>query len=66
VHITGEVILKKENKGMCDLCGRSNHRTQLFQHILPLEEIDLDEFVELIIIMWENLEFNKHIEFAMA
>ena len=43
-----------------------NHRRQLFQHILPLEEIDLDEFIELIIIMWENLEFNKHIEFAMA
>jgi|TARA_R100000750_G_C2270227_1_gene67121 hypothetical protein len=45
---------------------QSNHKTQLFQHILPLEEINLNEFAELIIIMWENLEFNKHVEFAMA
>ena len=43
-----------------------DYRPQLFQHDKPMEEIDLDEFTEMVIWLFDNLEYNKHIEFAEA
>ena len=43
-----------------------DYRPQLFQHDKPMEEIDLDEFTEMVMWLFDNLEYNKHIEFAEA
>tara|TARA_Y100001938_G_C7843159_1_gene307108 strand:- start:242 stop:373 length:132 start_codon:yes stop_codon:yes gene_type:complete len=38
----------------------------IIQVFVPVEQIDLDEYAELIVSFWENKENNLHLEMAQA